>query len=67
MKRYWLGLFSTLIILLSGFAQTNPPNPDTVPDTVQRSGLQSYRIGRDMEARGRMEEAMRYYNEAVQR
>jgi tetratricopeptide (TPR) repeat protein len=43
--------------------------PQTGQDSRQTSArpdaLRSYRIGRDLEARDRMEEANRYYNEAV--
>jgi tetratricopeptide (TPR) repeat protein len=42
---------------LSLFAQTQDPAP---PDA-----LQNYRIGRDMEARGRMDDANVYYSEAI--
>jgi tetratricopeptide (TPR) repeat protein len=41
------------------FAQTNP-------DNSRMSALQSYRTGRDLEGMNRMDEAMRYYNQAVQ-
>jgi tetratricopeptide (TPR) repeat protein len=53
---------SIFTLFQSVFAQTNPPNPD-IP---RMSGLQSYRTGRDLEGRNRMDEAMRYYNQAVQ-
>ena len=62
MRVYVLGFVSIFIFFQSVFAQTNPPNPG-----VSRvSALQSYRTGRDLEGRNRMDEAMRYYNQAVQ-
>jgi tetratricopeptide (TPR) repeat protein len=41
-------------------AQTTAPRPAVAP-----GALQNYRIGRDMEARNRIEEANTYYNEAI--
>ncbi|MDR2394773.1 MAG: tetratricopeptide repeat protein [Treponema sp.] len=62
MRVYLLFFFSMFILFQAVFAQTNVPNPDG----SRMSGLQSYRMGRDMEGRNRMDEAMRYYNQAVQ-
>ncbi|MHB9291501.1 hypothetical protein Holit_00578 [Hollandina sp. SP2] len=62
MRVYVLGFVSILIFLQSAFAQTNPPNPDG----SRMTGLQSYRTGRDLEGMNRLDEAMRYYNQAVQ-
>lgn len=39
--------------------------PQTGPDGTARSALQIYRTGRDLEAGNRMDEAERYYAEAV--
>ena len=62
MRVYVFGFVSIFIFFQSVFPQTNPPNPG-----VSRvSALQSYRMGRDLEGRNRMDEAMRYYNQAVQ-
>jgi len=54
MKRVFVILFVLLAVSL--FAQTEGSRPDA---------LQNYRIGRDLESRGRMDEANSYYNEAV--
>jgi tetratricopeptide (TPR) repeat protein len=62
MRVYFLVLVGIFIFFQSLFAQTNPPNPGV----SRMSGLQSYRTGRDLEGRNRMDEAMKYYNQAVQ-
>jgi tetratricopeptide (TPR) repeat protein len=52
--------------ILSGsliFAQTEAPNP--APGAPHPDALQNYRIGRDLEARNRPDEASVYYSEAV--
>jgi tetratricopeptide (TPR) repeat protein len=64
MKHLFPGVFIVLAVLAFPgpggllFAQ-NPPPGET------RTALQNYRIGRDLEANGRMDEANRYYDEAV--
>ncbi|MDR1302405.1 MAG: tetratricopeptide repeat protein [Treponema sp.] len=62
MRVYFLCFLSIFIFFQSIFAQTNPPNPDT----SSMSGLQNYRTGRDLEGKNRMDDAMEYYNRAVQ-
>jgi tetratricopeptide (TPR) repeat protein len=53
-----------LAVILPGsfvFAQTETP----IPAAPRPDALQSYRIGRDLETRNRMDEANAYYSEAV--
>jgi tetratricopeptide (TPR) repeat protein len=42
-----------------------PLTAQQTPDISRYDALQNYRIGRDLESRGRMEDAERYYAEAV--
>ncbi|MDR2397888.1 MAG: tetratricopeptide repeat protein [Spirochaetaceae bacterium] len=56
---YVLGFIGLGFFFQPLFAQTNP-------DGSRISALQSYRTGRDLEAQNRMDEAMRYYDQAVQ-
>jgi tetratricopeptide (TPR) repeat protein len=47
------------------FAAALPLAAQQAPDVSRYDALQNYRAGRDLEARNRMEEAERYYAEAV--
>jgi tetratricopeptide (TPR) repeat protein len=62
MKSYLL-LSTSMILLVSqvGFAQSTGSNPDGTP----LNALQTYYVGRGLEAQNRMEEAMPYYNTAI--
>jgi tetratricopeptide (TPR) repeat protein len=51
-----------LLVASPVFSQTGP---DSRQNAVRPDALRSYRIGRDLEARDRMEDANRYYNDAV--
>jgi tetratricopeptide (TPR) repeat protein len=43
-----------------------PQSAVSNPEILRPSALQNYQTGRDLEAKNRMEEAMSYYNQAVQ-
>ncbi|MDR2632382.1 MAG: tetratricopeptide repeat protein [Treponema sp.] len=61
--RVYLPCFLSMFVVFQPlFAQTNLSNPDG----SRMSGLQSYRTGRDMEGRDRIDEATLYYNQAIQ-
>ncbi|MDR1249705.1 MAG: tetratricopeptide repeat protein [Treponema sp.] len=57
-----LVIISFLFTAYSGYSQV----PDaSQPNLSRNDALQNYRVGRDLEARNRMNEARVYYNEAV--
>ncbi|MDR1596583.1 MAG: tetratricopeptide repeat protein [Treponema sp.] len=62
--RFRAVLFCVALLLIAGsvFSQTGQ---DSRQNTARPDALRNYRIGRDLEARDRMDEANRYYNEAV--
>ncbi|MDR0588920.1 MAG: tetratricopeptide repeat protein [Spirochaetaceae bacterium] len=59
MRRYRFVMIITFILTCPSVF------PQTSPDGMSQSALQNYRIGRDLEAQSRMEEAEGYYTEAV--
>jgi tetratricopeptide (TPR) repeat protein len=54
---HWLVGATFFIVAYVGFSQT--------PNLSRNDALQNYRVGRELEARDRMDEAQVYYNEAV--
>jgi tetratricopeptide (TPR) repeat protein len=57
------GLLCLILVFL--LAAVLPLAAQQAPDVSRYDALQNYRTGRDLEARNRMEEAERYYAEAV--
>ncbi|MDR2080056.1 MAG: tetratricopeptide repeat protein [Treponema sp.] len=62
--RFYPALVCVMLLLIvgPGFSQTGQ---DSRQNTARPDALRSYRIGRDLEARDRMDEANQYYNEAI--
>jgi tetratricopeptide (TPR) repeat protein len=62
--RFHPALFCVALLFIIGpvFSQTGQ---DSRQNTARPDALRSYRIGRDLEARDRMDEANQYYNETV--
>jgi tetratricopeptide (TPR) repeat protein len=58
------GLLARLFFAVA-FAAALPLAAQQAPDISRYDALQNYRTGRDLEARNRMEEAERYYAEAI--
>ena len=54
-----------VLILTSALPSSLPLASQQAPDISRYDALQNYRTGRDLESRNRMEEAERYYAEAV--
>jgi tetratricopeptide (TPR) repeat protein len=60
-KRTVPRVLAFFVVLILGGGPLAAQNPTAGPLTA----VQNYRVGRDLEAAGRMEEADRYYNEAI--
>ncbi|MDR1910042.1 MAG: hypothetical protein LBQ35_09040, partial [Spirochaetaceae bacterium] len=60
-KRWFILAAGMALLAPAGFSQA----PDSAPAISRLDALQNYRTGRDLEGRSRMEEAERYYAEAV--
>jgi tetratricopeptide (TPR) repeat protein len=54
-----------VVFLLAAFSAFSQVPDAPRPNLTREDALQNYRVGRDLESRGRMEEARVYYNEAI--